>query len=118
MHRAGGVGWGGVLSTCAFRGALWSMCSGWLGLITGGQFEVGISALNRLWGDICGKWGRKEGRGLGSAETPQPLEQRDLCVGGALQCALYFRTSDLNLTAVIIQLNPSQQFKRKKRCSE
>lgn len=49
--------------------------------------------------DIGGMYvgsGVRRRRGFRGAQTPQPLEQRDLCEGGTLQYALYFRTSDPN----------------------
>lgn len=50
------------------------------------------------WESVCliDIGGRVEvkGGGFRGAQTPQPLEQRDLCEGGTLLYALYFRISD------------------------
>lgn len=38
----------------------------------------------------------KEGGRFGGAQTPQPLEQKDLCKGGTLQYALFSGAPDPN----------------------
>lgn len=55
--------------------------------MTGGQFELGISVLNRHRGG----GGVLEEEGVGGSgvhRPPQSLEQRDLCKGGTLQYAI------------------------------
>lgn len=76
MHRAGE--WGGCGGHMCFRGALWSMCSGWLGLITGGQFELGISVRNRRGG---GGEGRGGGGGSGVQRPPSRWNKRTFVEG-------------------------------------
>ena len=91
-----------------FRGALWSMCSGWLGLITGGQFELGISVLNR---HRDGGASGGEGRGGSGVHRPPSHWNKGTFVRGAHYCmhfTLGYQIPDV--ATVIIQLNLWHQF--------
>lgn len=69
---------------------------------------MGISALNRHWGDICGKWRRKE---RGSRVHRPPSRWNNETFVGEVHYSMHFTLGHQIpiVTAVIIKFDPWQQ---------